>query len=252
MPRVVLIAAADAPLAHWFARLSDVAPDGSVSLVTGGGMNGAHRRSIADPAPLDLGVEDRFEFDLHVTSWTFPAGHRIRLAVSNAMWPMIWPTPFRMTTTLSVGGPDPSRVVLPGVASAGTPATFPPPTSFRAVPGIRSEGEIFPGEWIVRREGSVATADWQGASSTRFPWGEERRRERLVYRVDDDDPGLASVRGETDLTIERPSGALTWEASLHVETDARDLRYRYRRRLRRDGALLREREWDEVVPRDHH
>ena len=73
-----------------------------------------------------------------------------------------------------------------------------------------------------------------------------------MYRVDDDDPAVASVRGETDLSIERPSGALTWQASLQVESDASDLHYRYRRRLRRDGTLLREREWDETIPRDHH
>jgi len=73
-----------------------------------------------------------------------------------------------------------------------------------------------------------------------------------VYRVDDDDPAMASVRGETDLNVERPSGVLTWAASLRIESDARDLRYRYRRQLRRDGTLVREREWDESIPRDHH
>ena len=45
LPRVALSASADAPLAHWFVRLSDVAPDGQVTLVTGAGLNGAHRAS---------------------------------------------------------------------------------------------------------------------------------------------------------------------------------------------------------------
>ena len=36
-PRVTLNVAADAPLADWFVRLSDVAPDGRVTLVTGAG-----------------------------------------------------------------------------------------------------------------------------------------------------------------------------------------------------------------------
>ena len=37
LPRAHLQAAADAPLAHWFVRLSDVAPDGQVTQVTGAG-----------------------------------------------------------------------------------------------------------------------------------------------------------------------------------------------------------------------
>ena len=41
-PRQLQVAA-DAPLADWFVRLSDVAPDGEVTLVTGAGINGAQR-----------------------------------------------------------------------------------------------------------------------------------------------------------------------------------------------------------------
>ena len=40
---------------------------------------------------------------MHFTSWVFPKGHRIRFAVSNAQWPMIWPTPYPMTTKLCMG-----------------------------------------------------------------------------------------------------------------------------------------------------
>ena len=40
---------------------------------------------------------------MHFTSWVFPKGHRIRLAVNNAQWPMLWPTPYPMTTALQLG-----------------------------------------------------------------------------------------------------------------------------------------------------
>src|SRR5262249_61820562 len=43
-PLVMLNGAADAEPLHWFGRLCDVAPDGTVTLVTGGG-----RASRADP-----------------------------------------------------------------------------------------------------------------------------------------------------------------------------------------------------------
>jgi hypothetical protein len=41
LPKALLRVAADAPHADWFARLNDVAPDGTVTLVTGAGQNGA-------------------------------------------------------------------------------------------------------------------------------------------------------------------------------------------------------------------
>ena len=49
---------------------------------------------------------------MHFTSWVFPKGHRIRLAVNNAQWPMLWPTPEPMTTELKLGD---SRLTLPVV-----------------------------------------------------------------------------------------------------------------------------------------
>ena len=45
-PRALLQASATAPLADWFARLSDVAPDGTVTQITGAGINGAQRESM--------------------------------------------------------------------------------------------------------------------------------------------------------------------------------------------------------------
>ena len=55
-PKALLRGSADAPLANWFARLSDVAPDGQVTLVTGAGplgrAAGVRRRS---PSPLERG-----------------------------------------------------------------------------------------------------------------------------------------------------------------------------------------------------
>ena len=82
-PRVQLQVSASAPLADWFARLSDVAPDGSVTLITGEGQSGAQRDSADDPEYLNPGEFYPLPIELHVTSWVFPKGHRIRLAISN-------------------------------------------------------------------------------------------------------------------------------------------------------------------------
>ena len=93
-PKVFLQVSSSAPLADWFVRLSDVAPDGTVTMITGAGQSGAQRDSAANPSDLEPDRKYALPIELHVTSWVFPTGHRIRLAISNALWPMIWPTPY--------------------------------------------------------------------------------------------------------------------------------------------------------------
>ena len=77
-PKAFLQVSSSAPLADWFVRLSDVAPDGTVTLITGAGQSGAQRDSAAIPSDLEADRKYSLPIELHVTSWVFPAGHRIR------------------------------------------------------------------------------------------------------------------------------------------------------------------------------
>ena len=92
-PRAVLHVSASAPLANWIVRLCDVAPDGTSTLVSKGILNGAHRDSNIEPSPLVPDEVYELEFNLKSMSWVFPPGHRIRVAVCNADFPNLWPTP---------------------------------------------------------------------------------------------------------------------------------------------------------------
>ena len=51
--------------------------------------------------------------DLDCTAWRFEPGHRIRLAVSSADFPNVWPTPFPGSNLLYRSQAYPSRLVLP-------------------------------------------------------------------------------------------------------------------------------------------
>ncbi len=73
-PKVFLQVSSSAPLADWFVRLSDVAPDGTVTLITGAGQSGAQRDSAANPSDLEPNHKYVLPIELHVTSWVFPAG----------------------------------------------------------------------------------------------------------------------------------------------------------------------------------
>jgi putative CocE/NonD family hydrolase len=252
MPRAELVASADVPLAHWFCRVCDVAPDGTSVLVAGGGVNGAHRDSPALPRPLKPGEWYRLTVDTHFTGWTFPAGHRVRMVISNSMWPMLWPAPYPPDTSLRVGGPDGSRLILPVLPPDELePPAFEPPTPRVSPPGVRGTGDTFPTPWTLRRgEDGTAMVEWEGQYRTELPWSTQVVKERMAYSVHDDRPEGASVRGEAETAIELGGRRLVWRCRLDLSSDATHLDYRFRRELLENGRTMRERGWEERIPRD--
>src|SRR5260370_35465726 len=91
------------PNAFVAVRLIDVGPTGTATSVARGFLNLTHRDSHEAPAPLVPGKRHRVEVQLTGTAYAFPAGHRIRLSVSNAYWPIVWPSPAPATLTLTTG-----------------------------------------------------------------------------------------------------------------------------------------------------
>jgi hypothetical protein len=109
-PVAELVVSADRPIAFVVARLSDVAPGGAVTRVSYGMLNLTHRESHEAPAPLVPGRRYRVRVPLADVAQAFPAGHRVRLALSTAYWPTVWPAPEPVTLTVVTG---PSRLELP-------------------------------------------------------------------------------------------------------------------------------------------
>jgi uncharacterized protein len=254
-PHALLRSSSTAKLADWFARLSDVAPDGTVTQITGAGLNGAQRESMSNPSDLEPGKVYPLDIEMHLTSWVFPKGHRIRVAISNALWPMVLPTPYAMTTTLELGGGSGSRLVLPVVpvhAATATPAFSPPePSEERA--DIKNEGFPWPGEWTVERDEArqKTTVHWKGKDGYEYPWGKQVDLENLTYEADDAHPETSSVRGEAESTFKLKGRTLVWRGHLLVTTDAGNFYYSYTRELLKDGQMIKTRTWRETIPRDH-
>ena len=253
-PRLLLQAAATARLADWFGRLSDVAPDGTVTQITGAGINGAQRESMREPQDLEPNKTYSIAIEMHLTSWIFPKGHRIRIAVSNALWPMVLPTPYAMTTSLELGGADGSRLVLPVVPVSGTPAPrFDPPEPAETRNDMRSQGETWPGTWLATRDqvNHKTTVDWRGKGELEYPWGKETDYESLTYEAQDDHPETSSVQGNAKTVFELKGRVLTWKGHLSITTDATNFYYQYTRELWKDDGLVKQKTWNETIPRDH-
>jgi predicted acyl esterase len=253
-PHALLQASATAPLADWFARLSDVAPDGTVTQITGAGLNGAQRESMSEPRDLEPGKIYSLDIGMHLTSWVFPKGHRIRVAISNALWPMVLPTPYAMTTSLELGGSDGSQLVLPVVPVHGVaPPAFQSPQPSEERKDIHSTGELWPGDWTTERDevNHKTRVQWQGKTETEYPWGKETDYEHLTYDADDAHPDISSVLGEAESVFALQGRELRWRDHLSVTTDQRNFYYKYTRELLKDGKTLKQKAWEETIPRDH-
>ena len=245
LPKALLQVSADAPHADWFARLNDVAPDGTVTLVAGAGQNGAHRESAREPKAIEPGKPFPLEIELHFTSWVFPKGHRIRFAVSNAQWPMIWPTPYPMTTTLFMGAsatrasscpscrrPSGRRPQLPAARPArgrgcrasrrSTPARPRATARSRRSTAIRAR---------ARRRSSR-----RRTSATRFPWGEEHNNESITHEAEDGRPEkTVGARASTATEVKLPDRTLRWESVVTFRSDRENFYYSGARKLKKDG-----------------
>ncbi|HEY8017424.1 MAG TPA: CocE/NonD family hydrolase C-terminal non-catalytic domain-containing protein, partial [Dongiaceae bacterium] len=135
-PELHLTLSADRPQAHLIARLCDVAPDGTSALITYGPLNLTHRDSHEHPAALEPGRFYEITLKLNDIARRIPQGHRLRIALATAHWPIVWPAPEAATLSISSDG---SRLILPqrpprdedaALAPFG-PAVAPPPVAYR-------------------------------------------------------------------------------------------------------------------------
>jgi hypothetical protein len=252
-PRVRLRVAADAPLAHWIVRLEDVLPDGRVSLVTGGALNGAQRRSRLQPLALEPGKAEVIELELHFTTWTFQPGHRIRLAVANAQFPMFWPAPYPTTTRLFVGDAD-TQLLLPLIrpGERRTPPFLPPePREQRPDARHPSKGG-WPLETHIERDltAGTTTMKWRGEADYELPGSRLRETQQLLYRARDADPADALFEGQAETSAELPGRRIVLRTWAEIRSDKENFYVRFTRRLFENEALVRERTWEETVPRN--
>jgi len=233
--RARLFVSATAPVANWIVRLEDVAPDGTSYLVSRGYLNGTHRRSHTAPEPLTPNEVYEIEVELFCTAYEFEPDHRIRVVVTNADFPVIWPSAYPMTTTLYTGGDRPSHVELPVLPKLSyLPAGLPqlPPTA-----------EPF----VDRVEGYERAHDFATGVHTAFATlGDDK----IWCRVKEDDPATASLeisgtRVEThgDRRIEARA-----EGSLRSTVDS--FRMDIECTLLENGKTVRSGRWKDEVRRE--
>ncbi|WP_405973550.1 CocE/NonD family hydrolase [Streptomyces sp. NBC_00988] len=221
-PRVRLRLTCGVPRGQVIARLCDVAPDGASTLVTRGVLNLSARHGRDRAVPWTPGATEDVTFELNGIGHAFPPGHRIRLAVSSAYWPWIWPQPESAAGfTLD---PEGSALELPvreqelteGIRfeepeeaeplGVNYPATLDEPRPERLV--VR---DVAKGEWRLE-------VDPRYGGTRVYPDGLEFTEDALeTYTIDESDPLSARTRSDWSIRLHRPE--LGWDTTVRTRSE---------------------------------
>jgi predicted acyl esterase len=240
-PRVRLRVTVPVPVADWTVRLEDVWPDGEVGLVTG---------ALVPGASTELATV------LHFSTWRFAPGHRIRLAISNAQFPMAWPTAEPMTTTLAV---DDARTALelptiPAVTPDRVPVFLgadPDP----APPDAHTlDSGHYPGALITRDENAKTTAlDFRNEYGYAIGQRTIRVVETEHYSTRDDAPWDSRFLGDEVHTVRTSTGhRVRLHTVIAIVSDHDALHVTETRSIYQDDKLLHRKAWNEAIPRGLH
>lgn len=251
--RVELAWESPVPVATAVVRLEDVAPDGTPFQVSAGILNLTHRSSHEHPEPLEPGALTPVRIAMRATAHRFAAGHRIRLSVASAMWPVVWPSPFPAEYALHLGGANGARLSLPSLP-IGRPTTALPAFKTTA-PDLREIGAYAgePPRWEIVEDviaGSVTVRTSEFGTST-LPDGVSTLHagEALEMTASDARPAEASMRNEVVYRLRQDGVAIEVEADGLTTASATHFRMEVRLRVRLDGESLFNRTWDESIPR---
>ncbi|MGH9726815.1 MAG: hypothetical protein ACRD41_17300, partial [Candidatus Acidiferrales bacterium] len=92
---------------------------------------------------------------------------------------------------------------------------------------------------------------WSGNDQSEYDWGKMKDHEQMSYEVADATPAVSTVHGEASTTVELSGRTLVWSVILNLKSDEKNFYYHFERRLTQNGTLLRDKKWDDTIPRDH-
>ncbi|MFF9509898.1 CocE/NonD family hydrolase [Streptomyces sp. NPDC014724] len=253
--RVKLRIRMDVARGQAIARLCDVAPDGSSTLVTRGALNlsARHGRDRADDWPV--GATEDVTFELNGIGHTFPPGHRIRLAISSSYWPWIWPQAGSVGFTLDADG---SSLELPVRRHTEDPAIrFEEPEQSEplgVVHPVTLDGQR-PERLVVR---DVAKGEWRLEVDPRYggtrvyPDGLEFTEDALeTYTIQENDPHSARTRSDWTIRLHRPE--MAWDVRIEsrseISADDTDFITSDEVVCRDGGEVVFHRTWEKRIPR---
>lgn len=218
-PVVKFTCSVDKPLAHLTFRLCDIQPDGSSTLITMGMLNLTHAQSHEFPERITINKPFQANLTLDQVAYRLPAGHKLRLSISSAYWPFLWPSPETATVKLYK-----VTLSLPKRLSKATKheCAFDAPET---ASGWEHE--------VIREASSTrehTTAPETGLNITRIhnDFGQNRDADHQLisgskmseqYCIHPDDPTSATVDINWEQALARNEWAIKTAATMHMHSD---------------------------------
>ena len=255
-PRVRLELVSDQPQANLCVRLCDVAPDGASLRVTYGLLNLANREGHESPQPLTPGEPFTVEIALNDIAHAFPAGHRIRLALSTAYWPIAWPSPAPVSLGLRTGHSTLSLPVRPPHEEDARLREFEAPAMADAPTAKRLRSHDFRRRLLVDLAANTYHYELNGsefddASLVHFEDIDLKVGYTLNkgFDIADDDPLSARHVMEQRAVLARGDWRVTVRLTLRLESDAEFFHLTGELEADEGGEPFVRRQWDERIPR---
>lgn len=235
------------------AVLSAVGEDGRATLVSYGVLNLTHRASHASPERMPLAQPQPVTIQLNACGQRVDKGQRLRLALSTALWPVIWPSIEKATLTIEPGSARLDLPVRPTRDSDEELALFPPPEGACPAPiklhsrsqyDRRRDVDLCTGGETYSRSSCAGPATHMHTGLTVKRSSSER------FHVHPEDPNSAIGTCRWCESYSRDD----WKAEVRTEVSVHALRDCWRIEaslVARDAdGILAERQWNEDVPRD--
>ena len=205
-------------------------PSGESLRVSYGVLNLTHRESHEQPALLATGERYRVRIKLNDAGSVFPAGHKVRLAISTAYWPMIWPSPETATVQILAGTLDlPQRS-----ANAADAKLSPFPEPETASPEKPT---------IIHRDGvRIERIDRIGLES-----GIQYKTD---YHVEENDPLSAVAELRQTQTLSRNEWQIRVETQMRLSCTGNAFLLQGSMRAFEGANEVCRRDWDRSIPRD--
>ncbi|NHN90050.1 CocE/NonD family hydrolase [Acetobacter conturbans] len=247
----------DSPIAQAVILISDVAETGEVMRISYQPINLTHRGGHETPTALTPGTWYDLSIRLNDCGHRFVRGHRLRVSIATAYWPMVWPAPYHATLSFRNG-----TVSIP--VRCGNCDERDRNVGFLSpVQGPTTPVTILEAGQMAR----YSTQDFVTGTRTYVTNAEGGVFGEGVYRLDDIDCTIAhNLKRELSIHDEDPLSAryhLTqsyemgregWQISITTKTemtsDEKNFYVRGIVKVFENQILFAEREWNENIRRD--
>ncbi len=253
-PKATIRVVSDRPVAKLAIRLNEVTPAGKSWNVSYGVLNLTHRDGHENPKPLEPGKSYDIEVSCYFTAHRFKKGNRIRVAVTESIWPLVWPSPLPVTLRITSGA---SVFMLP-VRPAGLIDPPFPITMIRdaiekkviADPAALNDAKVIqtgPGAdgavsiHKILRDPPEKIRDIGTVTSGGSDW---------IMTIREGDPNSSVWKLEWFATFKRGDWDAETRSTLELTSTPENYRLREAIRAKEGDKVVYERAWDNTIKRD--